>query len=136
MLRIRGAVCHSKLTAVQYRQPVLGLIFLAYAEHRFEQVRPELEAIATPRNSVTPADYKAKSVLYPPDETPVRNRQPAGPERGPHGELLGAPLGWSRAAEAERHNVGAVIAGVGDGGTSDDDERSGLAADSVCERQQ
>ncbi len=59
---------NSKLTAVQYRQPVLGLIFLAYAEHRFEQVRPELEATATARNPVTPADYKAKSVLYLPDE--------------------------------------------------------------------
>lgn len=33
---------NSKLTAVQYRHPVLGLIFLAYAEHRFEAARPEL----------------------------------------------------------------------------------------------
>ncbi len=30
---------NSKLTPVQYRDPVLGLIFLAYAEHRFEAVR-------------------------------------------------------------------------------------------------
>jgi len=37
---------------------VLGLIFLAYAEHRFEQVRPELEAKATPRRPVTPDDYR------------------------------------------------------------------------------
>lgn len=58
---------NSKLTAVQYRQPVLGLIFLAYAEHRFEQVRPGLEAKATARNPVTPQDYKAKSVLFVPE---------------------------------------------------------------------
>jgi type I restriction enzyme M protein len=58
---------NSKLTAVQYRQPVLGLIFLAYAEHRFEEVRPELEAKATPRNPVTPQTYKATSVLYVPE---------------------------------------------------------------------
>ena len=56
-----------KLTSAQYRQPVLGLIFLAYAEHRFDEVRPELEARATPRNPVTPKDYKAKSVLFVPD---------------------------------------------------------------------
>jgi len=33
---------NSTLTAAQYRDPVLGLIFLAFAEHRFEQLRPEL----------------------------------------------------------------------------------------------
>ena len=58
---------NSKLTAVQYRQPVLGLIFLAYAEHRFEAVRGELEAKATARNPVTPQDYKARSVLFVPE---------------------------------------------------------------------
>ncbi|HVV76720.1 MAG TPA: class I SAM-dependent DNA methyltransferase [Mycobacteriales bacterium] len=58
---------NSKLTPVQYRQPVLGLIFLAYAEHRFEAIRPELEAKATARNPVTAAAYKARSVLYVPD---------------------------------------------------------------------
>jgi len=47
---------------------VLGLIFLAYAEHRFEEIRPELEAKATPRRPVTADDYKARSVLFVPDE--------------------------------------------------------------------
>jgi type I restriction enzyme M protein len=43
----------SKLTAVQYRQPVLGLIFLAYPEFRFEQVRPdEEEFLAGPRQVI------------------------------------------------------------------------------------
>ncbi len=32
---------NSTLTPADYRGPVLGLIFLAYAEHRFEAVRPE-----------------------------------------------------------------------------------------------
>ena len=49
-----------------------GLIFLAYAEHRFEQIRPELEAKATARRPVT-ADIKAKSVLYVPDEARLSN---------------------------------------------------------------
>jgi type I restriction enzyme M protein len=59
---------NSKLTPVQYRDPVLGLVFLAYAENRFQAVRGEVEARATARNPATIADYKAKSVLYVPDE--------------------------------------------------------------------
>lgn len=55
---------NSTLAANEYRGPVLGLIFLAYAEYRFEQVRPELEAKATARRPVTPDDYRARSVLY------------------------------------------------------------------------
>lgn len=60
---------NSKLTPVQYRDPVLGLVFLAYAENRFEAVRAEVEAKATKRNPATVADYKAKSVLFVPDES-------------------------------------------------------------------
>ncbi|MFT4189387.1 MAG: class I SAM-dependent DNA methyltransferase [Aeromicrobium sp.] len=59
---------NSKLTPGQYRDPVLGLVFLAYAENRFEAVRGEVEAKASARNPATVADYKAKSVLYVPDE--------------------------------------------------------------------
>src|SRR5664279_4961420 len=58
---------NSTLSPAEYRGLVLGLIFLAYAEHRFEQVRPGLEAKATARRPVTADDYKAKSVLYVPD---------------------------------------------------------------------
>lgn len=57
---------NSKLTPGQYRDPVLGLVFLAYAENRFEAVRAEVEAKASARNPATIADYKAKSVLYVP----------------------------------------------------------------------
>lgn len=60
---------NSKLTPVQYRDPVLGLVFLAYAENRFEAVRGEVETGASARNPATIADYKAKSVLYVPDES-------------------------------------------------------------------
>lgn len=59
---------NSKLTPGQYRDPVLGLVFLAYAENRFESVRGEVEAKATARNPATTADYKAKAVLYVPEE--------------------------------------------------------------------
>lgn len=55
---------NSSLTPADARGPILGLIFLAYAEHRFEAIRPELEAKATARRPVTPDDYRAQSVLF------------------------------------------------------------------------
>ena len=59
---------NSTLSPSEARGPILGLIFLAYAEHRFESVRPELEAKATARRPVTPDDYRARSVLFVPEE--------------------------------------------------------------------
>jgi type I restriction enzyme M protein len=59
---------NSTLSPAEYRGPVLGLIFLAYAEFRFDQVRPELEARATARRPVTPHDYRARSALYLPED--------------------------------------------------------------------
>ena len=75
---------NSKLTPVQYRDPVLGLVFLAYAENRFEAVRGEVEAKATVRNPATIADFKAKSVLYVPDESRLShlNDLPEGDDIG------------------------------------------------------
>jgi type I restriction enzyme M protein len=75
---------NSKLTPVQYRDPVLGLVFLAYAENRFETVRGEVEAKASARNPATIADYKAKSVLYVPDESRLSylNNLPEGDDIG------------------------------------------------------
>ncbi len=58
---------NSTLSPAEYRGPVLGLIFLAYAERRFEQLRPELEAKATARRPVSADDYRARSVLFIPD---------------------------------------------------------------------
>jgi len=58
---------NSALAPNEYRGPVLGLIFLAYAEHRFEEVRPGVEAKATARRPVTADDYRARSVLFVPD---------------------------------------------------------------------
>lgn len=57
---------NSTLSPAEYRGPVLGLIFLAYAEHRFEQLRPELDAKATARRPVTADDYRARSILFVP----------------------------------------------------------------------
>lgn len=75
---------NSKLTPVQYRDPVLGLVFLAYAENRFEEVRGAVEANRSARNPAQPADYKAKSVLYVPAESRLSRlvRLPEGEDVG------------------------------------------------------
>ena len=54
---------------MQYRDPVLGLVFLAYAENLFESVRAAVEAGATSRSLANVADYRAKSVLYVSDDS-------------------------------------------------------------------
>jgi type I restriction enzyme M protein len=46
---------------------VLGLIFLAFAEHRFDEVRPEVEAKATERKPANADDYRAKGVVFVPE---------------------------------------------------------------------
>jgi len=58
---------NSSLTPATYRDPVLGLIFLAFAEHRFEELRPELEAKATDRRPVSADDFRAQGVLFVPE---------------------------------------------------------------------
>jgi type I restriction enzyme M protein len=78
---------NSTLTPADYRGPVLGLIFLAYAEHRFEAIRPELEAQATARTPVTADDYRARSVLFVPDEARL-----SGIVNLPEGDDLGAAV--------------------------------------------
>lgn len=59
---------NSKLRASEYSTPVLGLIFLRYADVRFTQVEGELEDNATSRRKVGPKDYQAKGVMYLPQQ--------------------------------------------------------------------
>ncbi len=62
---------NSKLRSSEYGPPVLGLIFLSYADHRFRQAHLELSQKAQPassRRSIGKADYQARGVLYLPDE--------------------------------------------------------------------
>jgi hypothetical protein len=58
---------NSSLAASQYSIPVLGLIFLRYADVRFTQVETQLAGKATGRRDVGKTDYQAKGVMYVPD---------------------------------------------------------------------
>jgi type I restriction-modification system DNA methylase subunit len=60
---------NSNLTAAEYSVPVLGLIFLRYADHNFAEARKELEGRArSGRRGVGKADYQARGVMYLPEE--------------------------------------------------------------------
>ncbi len=57
---------NSGLQAAEYSQPVLGLIFLRFAEQRFTEASDRVGP-GTPRNPIGPDDYKAEGVLFLPD---------------------------------------------------------------------
>lgn len=57
---------NSKLKSSEYSVPVLGLVFLRYADHKFQAAAKELEGKGGGRRKTGPADYQAKGVLYLP----------------------------------------------------------------------
>ncbi len=64
---------NSRLRASEYSTPVLGLIFLRYADHKFAQVEGEIrETVSTSRrrSRITDqrAEYQARGVFYLPEE--------------------------------------------------------------------
>jgi type I restriction enzyme M protein len=59
---------NSGLKASEYSTPVLGLIFLRYADLRFAAVHEELEGKGSGRRKIGPADYHAQGVLYLPEQ--------------------------------------------------------------------
>jgi type I restriction enzyme M protein len=64
---------NSHLKAAEYSIPVLGLIFLKFADSRFTQLESELAGKATGRRQIGKADYQAKGVLYLPDRSRFAN---------------------------------------------------------------
>src|SRR5713226_2669185 len=59
---------NSHLKAAEYAIPVLGLIFLKFANSRFTRTELELAGKATRRRQVGQADYQARGVLYLPEQ--------------------------------------------------------------------
>jgi type I restriction enzyme M protein len=55
---------NSGLRSSEYSTPVLGLIFLRYADLRFAAAHKELEGKGSGRRRIGPADYHAQGVLY------------------------------------------------------------------------
>jgi hypothetical protein len=55
---------NSGLKASEYGTPVLGLIFLRFADAKFKAASAGIEAKASARRTVGPSDYHAQRVLY------------------------------------------------------------------------
>jgi type I restriction enzyme M protein len=64
---------NSHLKAAEYSIPVLGLIFLKFADSRFAQAEAELAGSSTGRRVIGKANYQAKGVLYLPDAARFAN---------------------------------------------------------------
>lgn len=59
---------NSALQPAEYSTPILALIFLKYADHKFAQVETELAAKQRRRRATSKDDYLARGVLYVPEE--------------------------------------------------------------------
>jgi type I restriction enzyme M protein len=55
---------NSGLKASEYGTPVLGLIFLRFADAKFTAARDAIEAKASARRAIGPSDYQAQRVIY------------------------------------------------------------------------
>jgi type I restriction enzyme M protein len=75
---------NSKLKSSEYSIPVLGLIFLRYADQKFAVAQKELEGRGTDRRQIGKSDYQAKSVLFLPDTARFQNllQKPEGANIG------------------------------------------------------
>ncbi len=79
---------NSRLKATEYSVPVLGLIFLRYADVRFAKAKAEIESQGTSgRRAITEANYHAKGVVYIPEEARFNNLI-----KLPEGENLGKAI--------------------------------------------
>ncbi|EYB67863.1 Site-specific DNA-methyltransferase (adenine-specific) [Deinococcus phoenicis] len=90
---------NSKLRSHEYSTPVLGLIFLAYADHRFQQAQEELGPDADP------IDFQAEGVMYLPEQARYR-RLLALPDGANLGQAINEAM---NAIEAENEDLKGVL---------------------------
>jgi len=96
---------NSKLKSSEYSVPVLGLVFLRYADHKFQAAAKELEGQGGGRRKIGPADYQAKGVLYLPDASRF-----SALIQLPEGANIGAAINDAmRAIEAENPDLKDVL---------------------------
>ena len=68
---------NSQLKSSEYFVPVLGLIFLRYADHKFSHAEKQLAgATVGRRRAVGKADYQAFGVMYLPEKARCPGRSP------------------------------------------------------------
>jgi len=96
---------NSKLKSSEYSIPVLGLIFLRYADQKFAAAQMELEGKGTGRRQIGKSDYHAKKVLFLPDAARFQNLL-----QKPEGSNIGQAINDAmRAIEAENPDLKDVL---------------------------
>ncbi|MGB9847068.1 MAG: type I restriction-modification system subunit M N-terminal domain-containing protein, partial [Desulfotomaculales bacterium] len=99
---------NSKLKASEYSVPVLGLIFLRFADQRFSAAAKELVERAQEtgsRRAIGKADYQARGVLYLPEHARYSHLL-----RLPEGENIGRAVNEAmKAIETENEDLKDVL---------------------------
>ncbi len=99
---------NSNLKPSEFSTPVLGLIFLRYADHRFTVAEAEFAAspgAVTGRRKIGKLDYQAKGVLYLPDKARFSRIRDL-----PEGEdIAQAVINAMRTIEAENEDLKDVL---------------------------
>lgn len=61
-------LANTDLTPKEYSTPILGLIFLIFADQKFTQAKETLERKSTGRRTIGKADYQAQGIMYLPEQ--------------------------------------------------------------------
>ena len=96
---------NSGLKASEYSAPVLGLIFLRFADARFTQARAELEKLSTGRRKISKTDYQARGALYVPEQARYSYLLDL-PEKEDLGKAVNDAM---KSIEAENENLGDIL---------------------------
>ena len=96
---------NSHLKAGEYSIPVLGLIFLKFADSRFTEAETDLAGRSSGRRTIGKADYQSRGVLYLPDQARLANLIQL-----PEGENTGKAINDAMAAiEEENPQLAGVL---------------------------
>ncbi len=96
---------NSKLKSSEYSVPVLGLVFLRYADYKFQNAAKQIKSQEGGRRKTGAADYQALGVLYLPETARFSHLI-----RLPDGANIGAAINEAmRAIEAENPDLKDVL---------------------------
>lgn len=96
---------NSGLKSSEYSVPVLGLIFLRYADHRFSIAEKELAGQGSGRRVIGKEDYQAKGVMYLPPTARFSHLLAM-----PEGQNIGKAINEAmKAVEAENEDLKGVL---------------------------
>jgi type I restriction enzyme M protein len=96
---------NSKLKSSEYSVPVLGLIFLRYADHKFATAKTKIASQGSGRRTIGKADYQAQGVLYLPEIARFSNLLQL-PEGSDIGKAVNEAM---RAIEADNEDLRGVL---------------------------